>query len=83
MLTKHPSYSFSCLTPYICVFCRNEENKTKSKQFEHELRKICKEESMVVTTEKIQEDPVQQNLGVVATIDHYCQCILDVVSTIT
>ena len=26
MLTKHPSYSFSFVTPYISVFCRNEES---------------------------------------------------------
>ena len=50
MLTKHPSYSFSCFTLSLCVFCRNEENETKSKQFEQELKKLCKEESMVVTT---------------------------------
>ena len=39
----------------------------KSKQFGQELRKICKEEVMVVTKEKIQEDPVEQNLNVVVT----------------
>ena len=50
MLTKYPSYSFSCLTPYICVFCRNEENKMKSKQFRQDLKKLCKEEVIVVTT---------------------------------
>ena len=47
MLTKHPSYSFSCLTPYICVFCRNEENEMKSKQFGQELKKLCGEEVVV------------------------------------
>ena len=49
MLTKHPSYSFSGLAPYICVFCRNEENETKSKQFGQELSKLCKEEVVVAT----------------------------------
>ena len=49
MLTKHPSYSFSCLTPYNYVFYRNEENKTKSKRFGQEMRKLCMEEAMVVT----------------------------------
>ena len=39
----------------------------KSKQFGQELRKICKEEVVVVTIEKIQEDPFQQNHSVVAT----------------
>ena len=39
----------------------------KSKQFGQELRKICKEEVMVVTKEQIQEDPVEQNLNVVVT----------------
>ena len=52
---------------YICVFCKNEENETKSKQFGQELRKICKEEVVVVTIEQIEEDLVQQNLGVVTT----------------
>ena len=49
MLTKHPSYSFSCLTPSICVFCRNEENKTKIKKFRQDLKKLCKEEVVVTT----------------------------------
>ena len=49
MLTKHPSYSFSCLTPYLCVFCRNEENVMKSKQYGQELKNLCMEESMVAT----------------------------------
>ena len=39
----------------------------KSKQFGQELRKICKEEVVVVTKEKIQDDRVQQNLNVVMT----------------
>ena len=39
----------------------------KSKQFGQELRKICKEEVVVVTKEQIQEDRVQQNLNVVMT----------------
>ena len=52
---------------YICVFCKNEENETKSKQFGQELRKICKEEVVVMTIEQIEEDLVQQNLGVVTT----------------
>ena len=52
---------------YICVFCKNEENETKSKQFGQELRKICKEEVVVVNIEQIEEDLVQQNLGVVTT----------------
>ena len=50
MITKHLSYSFSCLTPYIFVFCRNEENETKSKQFVQGLKILWMEESMVVTT---------------------------------
>ena len=49
MLTKHPSYSFSCLTPYNCVFCRNIENETKSKQFGQEMRKLSIEEAVVTT----------------------------------
>ena len=49
MLTKHPSYSFSCLNPYICVFCINEENEMKIKQFGQELKKLCDEEVMVMT----------------------------------
>ena len=49
MLTKHPSYLFSSLTPYICVFCRNEENETKSKQFGEESSKLCKEEVVITT----------------------------------
>ena len=53
--------------PYICVFCRNEENEIKSKQFGQELRKICKEEVMVVTKEQMKEDPMEQNLNVVVT----------------
>ena len=50
MLTKHSFYSFSYLTPYNFVFCRNEENETKNKQFGLELNKICKKESVVATT---------------------------------
>ena len=50
MLTMYPSYSFSCLTHYICVFCRNEENKMKSKQFGQGLKNMCKEEVVVATT---------------------------------
>ena len=49
MLTQHPSYSFSCLTASLCVFCRNEENKTKIKQFGQELKELCKKEAMVAT----------------------------------
>ena len=44
-----PFYSFSCLTPYLCVFCRIEENKTKIKQFGQELKELCKKDVMVVT----------------------------------
>ena len=50
MLTKHPSYSFSCLTPYICVFRRNKENEMKNKQFGQGLKNLCKEEVVVATT---------------------------------
>ena len=57
LLTKHPSYSFSCLTHYICVFCRNEENEMKSKQFGPELRKICKEKAVVATIGPYGSDP--------------------------
>ena len=74
MLTKYPSYSFSCLTPYICVFCRNEENKMKNKQFRQEMKNLCKEEAMVATTTLMvatirqrQEMIEQPTLGVVAT----------------
>ena len=44
MLSKRTSYLFLCLIPYNCVFCRNEENETKSKQFGQEIRKLCSEE---------------------------------------
>ena len=40
----------SCLTPSLCVFCRNKENKTKIKQFGKDLKKLCKEKDMVATT---------------------------------
>ena len=82
MLTKHISHSFSCLTLYIFLFCRNKENETKSKKFGQELRKICKEEAVVATIEQIQEDLGQENLGVVTTMDHYCHNILGVVMAI-
>ena len=59
MLTKHPSNSFSGLTPYICVFCRNEEKEMKSKQFDQELRKVCSEEVVVATIEQKDEEHVQ------------------------
>ena len=59
MITKNPSYSFSCITPYICVFCRNEENKMKSKQFGQENEKVmhgrthdCDHTCVVATTEQ-------------------------------
>ena len=75
MVTKPPSYLFSCLTSYICVFCRNEENKTKNKQFGQEIKNMCKEELVVetitltvVTIRKSQEVTAQLTLGVVATI---------------
>ena len=78
ILTKHPSYSFSCITPCICVFCRNEENDTKSKQFGQEMRRLCLEELMVSTTVvwlqpqlKTKMKVVQQSLFVVETTDHY------------
>ena len=73
ILTKHPSYSFSCVTPYICVFCRNEENEMKSKQFGPELSKLCKEEVMVpqdlmvATIGQCKLKPMQPSLGEVAT----------------
>ena len=62
MLTKHFFYSFSYLTPYNCVFCRNEENETKSKQFEQEMRKICNEE-VVVTTTSLWSQPHSKNMN--------------------
>ena len=37
-----PFYSYSCLTPYLCVICRIEDNKTKIKQFGQELKELCK-----------------------------------------
>ena len=49
MLTKHHSYSFLCLTSYICVFCRNEENEMKNEQFEKEMKKLCNEEVVIET----------------------------------
>ena len=74
MLTKHPSYSFSCLIPYICVFFRNKENEAKSKQFGQEMKNPYKEEAMVATkalmvttTRQNQEVTTQPTLGVVAT----------------
>ena len=67
MLTEHPSYSFSCLTPYICVFCRNKENKMKSKQFGQDLKKLCKEEAVVVTIGQCKKETVLQRCSVVAT----------------
>ena len=49
MLTKHPFYSFSYLTPYNYVFCRNEDNEAKSKKYGQKMRKLCMEEAIVVT----------------------------------
>ena len=43
----------------MCVFCRNEENETRSKQTGEEIRKLCSEASMVVTVE--QEEEVLRN----------------------
>ena len=67
MLTKHPSHSFSCLTPYICVCCRNEENELKSKRFGQELRKFCKEEVVVATIGQSKRKSVQQSVMTIAS----------------
>ena len=42
ILTEHLFHLFSCLTPCLCAFCRNEENKTRIKQFGQQLKKLCK-----------------------------------------
>ena len=55
MITKHPSYSLSCITPYICVFCKNEENKMKNKQLGQEMKNLCKEKVVAATIRQIQE----------------------------
>ena len=67
MLTKHPSYSFSCLTPYICVFCINDENETKIKQFRQQLTKLCNKEGVVAIINQYEKDIMQKTLGVIAT----------------
>ena len=74
MLTKHPYYSFSCLTPYIFVFFRNKENKTNRKQFGKKLKKLCNEEVMVATIaiyghnhRSNTKKTLQQSFNVVAT----------------
>ena len=33
----------------MCLFCRNKENETRSKQIGEEIRKLCNEASTVVT----------------------------------
>ena len=35
---------------FLCVFCKNEENKTKIKIYGQELKKLCKIVVMVMTT---------------------------------
>ena len=83
MLTKYPYYSFSCLTPYIYVFFRNKENKTKYKKFGQKLKKLCNEEVMVATIAFMvmniaiyghnhrsnTKKTLQQSFGVVATTE--------------
>ena len=75
-----PSYSFSCLTAYMCVFCRNEENETKSKIFGQYLKNLCKEEVVVATIgfyghdhRSMQEETTQQLCSVVVTIEDCLQ----------
>ena len=61
MLTKYPFYSLSCLTPYICVFCRNKENEMKCKQFGQDLKKLYMEESMVTTIVIYDRDHIKKS----------------------
>ena len=44
----------------MCVFCRNEENEMKSKEFGEEMRKICSEEGVVTTIEQKDEEVTMQ-----------------------
>ena len=82
MLTKHPSYSFSCLTTFLCVFCRNEETEMKSKQFGQEMKKLCSEEVVITTIGFYGHDhrakihqTAQPTLGVFVTTKYYGQHI--------
>ena len=50
MLNEHLFHLFSCVTPCLCAFCRNKENKTRIKQFGQQLKKLCIFFFMVATT---------------------------------
>ena len=73
ILTQNPSYSFSCLFPSLRVFCRNEENKKKIKQFRQELKELCKKEAMVATIDQNRRKTVQSNFSMVTTMEHCLQ----------
>ena len=68
--------------PYICVFCRNEENEMKNKKFGQELKNLYKKKAvvmtitlMVVTTRQNMKKIVQQRCSMVATIEPVCSKI--------
>ena len=68
MLTKNSFELFSCLIPYRYVIFKNKENKTKSKQFRREIRKLGSKEAHNRDLEQPQSLPQKTK---VTTVTHY------------